>query len=70
MIKYKKQINISEDDFSQILNTAEILVDRVACVLDGERIIQDRVFDVCNKNIKGKTEQNYNEYLKKRGVKL
>jgi hypothetical protein len=64
-----KQISICQDDFSQILTTAEILIEKVAQAFSQDEIVKTRVKDICD-NLTGKTEADYNEYLKKRGVKL
>lgn len=66
----EKQININQGDFLQILNTAEILIDKVALVLGNDAIVKERVNDICQGKIKGKTEEDYNEYLKKRGIRF
>ena len=59
---------MEKNDFSRILNTAEILIDDVEQVLSQDEIVKSRIKDVKIGRIAGKTEKDYNEYLKKRGL--
>ena len=59
-------ITIRKEDFNKILNTAEILIDDVEHVLSQDELVRMRIEDIKNRKIKGKTEEDYYEYLKKR----
>jgi len=61
-------INVEKSDFSKILNTAEILINDIEQMFSQDEIITKRINDIKNRRIKGKTEKDYNEYLKKRGI--
>ncbi|MBU4116880.1 MAG: hypothetical protein KKG94_03965 [Nanoarchaeota archaeon] len=64
-----ESIKVERMDFHKILNTAEILIDKVEQIFQDE-IVRNRVNDIKTGKIKGKTEKDYNEYLKKRGIKF
>ncbi|MBU4070187.1 MAG: hypothetical protein KJ646_04355 [Nanoarchaeota archaeon] len=64
-----ESIKVERMDFHKILNTAEILIDKVEQIFQDE-IVRNRVNDIKTSKIKGKTEKDYNEYLKKRGIKF
>lgn len=61
-------IKVERMDFYKILNTAEILIDEVVQVFQDE-IVKNRMGDIILGKTEGKTEKDYNEYLRKRGVK-
>ena len=63
-------INVEKTDFSRILNTAEILVKEVEQVLSQDEIVKSRIKDIKIGRITGKTKEDYNEYLKKRGIQF
>ena len=54
-------------DFCKILNTAEILIDEVGQVFQDE-IVKNRIEDIKLEKIDGETQEDYDEYLKKRGI--
>ncbi|MFH1586190.1 MAG: hypothetical protein ABIB79_05470 [archaeon] len=60
-------IQVEKTDFNKILNTAEILIDEVDQVFQDE-IVKTRIEDITKGNMKGKTQEDYNEYLRKRGI--
>ncbi len=60
-------IQVEKTDFNKILNTAEILINEVEQVFQNE-IVKIRVGDIEMGKIKGKTQEDYNEYLRKRGI--
>jgi len=65
-----EDIQIKKSDFNKILNTAEILINEVEEALSQEDIIKKRIEEIKTGKIKGRTEEELDEYLKKRGVKI
>ena len=63
-------VQIKKSDFSKILSTAEILIDEVEQAFSQDEVVIKRIKDIKTGNVKGKTEQELNDYLKKRGVKI
>ena len=63
-------LQVKKTDLGRILETAEILITEVERVLSQEEIIKERLADVKEGKIKGRTEKELNDYLKKRGVKI
>ena len=63
-------IQVKKSDFNRILDTAEILIDEVEQALSQEEIVKKRIDDISAGKVKGKTETELDEYLKKRGVKV
>jgi len=63
-------VQVGKDDFNKILNTAEVLIDEVEQALSQDDIIIRRIEDIKTGKVKGKTEKELNDYLKKRGVKI
>mgnify|MGYP001603799261 FL=1 len=63
-------VQIKKSDFSKILSTAEILIDEVEQAFSQDEVVMKRIKDIKTGNVKGKTEQELNDYLKKRGVKI
>lgn len=63
-------IRIRKSDFKKILGTAETLLDEIEEALSTEQIIEKRIEDIESGRTEGKTEQELDEYLKKRGVKI
>ena len=61
-------VSIPKEVFTKILIDVETLIDDVELALD--TIVQKRIHDIETNNIKGKTEQELNDYLKRRGVKV
>ena len=62
-------IQVEKTDFNKILNTAEILINEVEQVFQNE-IVKIRVGDIEMGKIKGKTQEDYNEYIRKRGIEF
>jgi len=65
-----ENIQIKKSDFNKILNTAEILINEVEQALSQEDIIKKRIEEIKTGKVKGKTEEELDEYLKERGVKI
>lgn len=63
-------IQIKKSDFNKILNTAEILINEVEQALSQDDLIKKRIEDIKTGKVKGRTEQELDDYLKKRGVKI
>ena len=59
-------VNVSKDDFNKILNTIEILISDFERVISQNEVISTRIEDVKSGKIKGKSEEDYKDYLKKR----
>ncbi|HDL02460.1 MAG TPA: hypothetical protein ENH20_01350 [Candidatus Pacearchaeota archaeon] len=62
-----EMIHVGKTDFGRILRTAEILIEDVEQVFQDEAV-KERVEDVVEGRITGKTQKDYNEYLKRRGI--
>ena len=63
-------IEVQKSDFNKILHTAEQLVDEVEYVLLQDEVVKKRIKDIKTGKIKGKSEKELDDYLKKRGVKI
>jgi len=63
-------LQVKKSDLSRILETAEVLVDEVEQILSQDEIAKRRIEDIKTGKIKGKTENDLDDYLKKRGVKI
>ena len=61
-------IQVGRTDFGKILKTAEILIDEVEQVFQNE-VVKVRMEDVVEGKVKGKTQEDYNEYLRRRGIR-
>ena len=61
-------INIEKTDFNKVLTTVEILISDVEQMLHQDEIVSERVEDIKTEQINGKTEDDYNEYLRKSGI--
>ena len=65
-----KTLQVNKTDFSKILETAEILIAEIEKALSQNEIVMKRVAEIKTGKIKGRTENELNEYLKKRGAKV
>lgn len=63
-------LQIKKSDFSKILETAELLISEVEQALSQDDIVKARVGDIKAGRVNGKSEQELDEYLKRRGVKI
>lgn len=61
-------VSIPKEAFTKILSDVETLIDDVELALDAKA--QKRIIDIETGEVKGKTEQELDDYLKKRGVKV
>jgi len=63
-------IQVKKSDLNKILGTAEVLIDEIEDVLSQEDLVKGRIEDIKAGRVKGKTEEELHDYLKKRGVKI
>ena len=63
-------LQVKKTDFNKILETAEVLIDEVEQALSQDEIVKTRIEDIKTARVQGKSEQELDEYLKKRGVKI
>ena len=63
-------IQVKKSDFSKILETAEVLLDEVEQALSPNEVVKKRIEDINTGRIKGRSENEMDQYLKKRGVKI
>jgi len=61
-------VTVPKEVFTRILEDVEVLIDDVELALDEK--VKKRLTDVKTGKIQGKTEEDLDNYLKKRGVKL
>lgn len=61
-------VSVPKEMFSKILEDVETLIDDVESALDTK--VRKRIFDIESGKEKGKTEEEYYEYLTKRGISL
>ena len=61
-------VTIPKKVFKRILDDVQILIDDVEMALDAK--VQQRIEDIESGKEKGKSENEYYEYLKKRGIKV
>jgi len=61
-------VSIPKEVFTKILIDVETLIDDVEMALDAK--IQKRILDIETNSVRGKTEQELDDYLKKKGVKV
>jgi len=61
-------IAVPKEVFSKILSDVETLIDDVELALDAK--VRQRISDIELGKVKGRTEEELNIYLKKRGVKI
>ncbi|MGD9275658.1 MAG: hypothetical protein PVJ67_00635 [Candidatus Pacearchaeota archaeon] len=63
-----ENINIKKSDFNKLLATVEILISDVEEMRSQKEITEKRIKDIRMGKVQGKTEEDYNEYLKRRGI--
>ncbi len=63
-----ENINIEKEDFNKLLVAVEMLIEDVEQMKSQDEIVNRRIEDVKSGRVREKTEADYNEYLKKRGV--
>lgn len=65
-----EQVQVTKSDLSGILQTVEVLIDKIEHVLSQDEIAKVRIADIKTGRVQGRTEAELDEYLKKRGVKF
>ncbi len=63
-------VQVNKSDLGKILSTVEILIDEVENALSQDELAKKRFEEITSGKIKGKSEKDLDEYLKRRGVKL
>jgi len=63
-------VSVSEDKLNKVLADMENLVEDVASLLDQDEIAKKRLNEIKADQSIGKSEQELDSYLKKRGVKV
>ncbi len=61
-------ITIPKELFNKILSDVEKLIDDVEIALDNK--VKQRIIDIETGKVQGKAEQDLDDYLRKRGVKI
>lgn len=61
-------VSVPKGVFTKILSDVETLIDDVELALDNK--VQKRIIDIETGCVEGKTEQELDNYLRKRGVKV
>lgn len=64
-------ITVSKNEFKKLISDVEIVINDVESILSNEdKLIKKRIKDIESGKVKGKTEEELDNYLKKRGVKI
>ncbi len=63
-------IAVRGDRLNRVLADVEILVEDVANLFDQDKIAKERLVEIKKDPSMGKSENELNNYLKKRGVKI
>lgn len=63
-------ISISEEKFNKVLADVEALIEDVSDLFDQDEIAKKRIMDIEENPSIGKSEQELDDYLKQRGVKI
>jgi len=61
-------VTVPKEVFTKILDDVVVLIDDVELALDIK--IRQRISDIKSGKVKGKTELELNDYLKKRGLRI
>ena len=61
-------VTVPKDVFKKIVSDVETLIDDVELAFDSK--VRERIADIEAGRIKGKTEEELDNYLRKRGVKV
>lgn len=61
-----ENISVARNDFNKILATVEILINDVEQALSQNEIAEKRMNDVISGNVAGRSQKDYNEYLKRK----
>jgi hypothetical protein len=63
-------ITISETRFKKVLSDFEVLLEDVTALVHRDDIVKQRIADIEANSSIGRTEEELDEYLKRRGVKI
>lgn len=63
-------IQVKREALKKILSTAELLVNEVEQALSQDEIAKNRMNDIRAGKVKGKPEEELDNYLDKRGIKI
>ena len=63
------QITVSQDKLEKVLTDMEVLINDVASLFDQDKIVKKRLADIKADPSISKSEEELNDYLKKRGIK-
>ena len=63
-------ITISEEKFNKVLEDVENLIVDVADLFDQDEIAKKRIKDIQNNPSIGKSEEELDEYIKRRGLSI
>lgn len=61
-------VTLPKEIFTKILSDVEVLIDDVELALDAK--VRNRISDIKNAKVVGKTEKELDDYLKQRGVNI
>jgi len=62
-------ITISENRFKKVLSDFEVLLEDVTALVHRDDIVKQRIAEIEANSSIGRTEEELDEYLKRRGVK-
>ncbi|MDP1694887.1 MAG: hypothetical protein Q8L34_05085 [Candidatus Woesearchaeota archaeon] len=65
-----KTITVSEEKWNKVLTDVETLIEDVAELLDQDNIMRQRIEEIEADASIGKSEEELDKYLRKRGVKI
>ncbi|MBI4449038.1 hypothetical protein HY641_03365 [Candidatus Woesearchaeota archaeon] len=64
-------VTIPKTKFGRILDDVETLIHDVECAMsEEEKVVQERIADIEEGRVEGKTEEEYYAYLKRRGIAI
>jgi len=63
-------ITLSEDRFRKVLADVEVLVEDVTALINQDDIVKKRIAEIKANPSIGRTEEELDEYLRRRGVEI
>ncbi len=63
-------ITLSKSRFSKVLSDFEVLLEDVTELINRDDVVRQRVSDIKADPLIGRTEEELDRYLKKRGIKV
>ncbi len=64
------KITLPQEAFNKVIHDVEVLIEDVSELIDQDKIVEKRLEDIRQNPSIGKSEQELDTYLKKRGVKV